>query len=61
MVLGKLKRTTGEAIGSHTKVNDVVISVPTYWTDAQRRALLDASKIAGLNSLRLFNETAAGN
>lgn len=37
----------------------MVISVPTYWTDAQRKALLDASQIAGLNCLRLINDTAA--
>ena len=34
--------------------------VPSYFTDAQRRALLDASNIAGLNCLRLMNDTTAG-
>jgi len=38
---------------------DVVISVPGYWSDQQRRAMLDASKIANLNCLRLLNETTA--
>eukprot|EP01111_Echinosteliopsis_oligospora_P011189 TRINITY_DN362_c0_g1_i2.p1 TRINITY_DN362_c0_g1~~TRINITY_DN362_c0_g1_i2.p1 ORF type:complete len:802 (-),score=310.35 TRINITY_DN362_c0_g1_i2:32-2437(-) len=57
MILHKLKKTAEAAIGQ--KVNDVVISVPGYWTDSQRRALLDASNIAGLHTLRLFNETAA--
>lgn len=57
MILGKLKTTAEAAVG--TKVHDVVISVPAFWTDSQRRALLDASKIAGLNCLRLMNETAA--
>ena len=33
--------------------------VPSYFNDAQRRALLDASTIAGLNCLRLFNDTTA--
>lgn len=33
--------------------------VPGYWTDAQRRALLDAASIAGLNCLRLLNELTA--
>ena len=34
------------------KVNDVVISCPSYFTDAERRALLDSAKMAGLNVLR---------
>jgi len=38
---------------------DCVVSVPCWFTDAQRRAVLDASMIAGLNVLRLLNETAA--
>jgi molecular chaperone DnaK (HSP70) len=33
--------------------------VPCYFTDVQRRALLDSAQIAGLNVLRLMNETAA--
>jgi len=41
------------------KVTDCVIGVPAWWTDAQRRALLDAANIAGLNVLRLLNETTA--
>lgn len=40
-------------------VTDCVISVPAYFTDAERRALLDASQIASLNSLKLMNETTA--
>eukprot|EP00960_Hanusia_phi_P062262 765103-Hanusia_phi.AAC.5 len=38
---------------------DCVISVPCWFTDAERRAVLDAATIAGLNVLRLMNETAA--
>lgn len=41
------------------KVVDVVLSVPTYYTDRERRAFLDASRIAGLNCMRLVNETTA--
>ncbi|KRY00203.1 Heat shock 70 kDa protein 4L [Trichinella pseudospiralis] len=41
------------------KVSDCVISVPCFWTDVQRRAVLDASKIADLNCLKLMNETTA--
>ena len=33
-------------------MNDVVISCPSYFTDAERRALLDSAKMAGLNVLR---------
>jgi heat shock protein 4 len=42
-----------------TRVADVVIGCPVWWTDAQRRAMLDAANIAGLNVLRLINETTA--
>lgn len=41
------------------KVTDCVIGVPGWWTDVQRRGLLDAANIAGLNVLRLINETTA--
>merc|ERR1719249_192985 len=41
------------------KVNDVVISVPAYFTDAERRALMDSAKMAGLNVLKLMNDTTA--
>lgn len=41
------------------KVTDCVIGVPSWWTDVQRRALLDAANVAGLNVLRLLNETTA--
>ncbi|KAM3176602.1 hypothetical protein ACTXT7_006223 [Hymenolepis weldensis] len=42
-----------------TKIVDVVLSVPSYYTDRERRAFLDASRIAGLNCMRLVNETTA--
>ncbi|VDO94934.1 unnamed protein product [Soboliphyme baturini] len=41
------------------KVHDCVISVPCFWTDAQRRSMLDAAKVADLNCLKLINETTA--
>eukprot|EP01104_Vermistella_antarctica_P012442 TRINITY_DN35_c0_g2_i1.p1 TRINITY_DN35_c0_g2~~TRINITY_DN35_c0_g2_i1.p1 ORF type:complete len:873 (-),score=354.80 TRINITY_DN35_c0_g2_i1:275-2893(-) len=44
---------------SNTKVADIVISVPVYFTDLQRRAMLEAAHVAGLNCLKLVNETAA--
>lgn len=40
-------------------VTDCVISVPSFYTDFQRRALLRATKIASLNCLKLMNETSA--
>jgi heat shock protein 4 len=54
----KLKQIT-EARLEGQKVSDVVISCPPYWHDAERRALLDAANIAGLNVLRIINETSA--
>lgn len=40
-------------------VSDIVIAVPGWYTDAQRRAVLDAAQIANLNVLRLINDTTA--
>lgn len=57
MLFTKLKEVAEAAL--KIKVNDCVISVPSFFTDVERRALLDASQIAGLNVLRLMNETSA--
>jgi heat shock protein 4 len=54
---GKLRDITSAEIKSN--VSDVVIAVPGWYTDAQRRALMDAAHIAGLNPLRLINDYAA--
>jgi len=40
-------------------VTDCVLSVPAYFTDSERRAMLDAASIAGLNCLRLMNDSTA--
>ena len=53
----KLKETAEAAL--NVKVNDCVISVPSYFTDAERRALLDSAKMSGLNVLKLMNDTTA--
>jgi len=53
----KLKETAETAL--NVKVNDCVISVPSYFTDAERRALLDSAKMSGLNVLKLMNDTTA--
>lgn len=57
MLLTKLRQTAETAL--KTKVVDAVISVPVYFTDCERRALLDACVAAGLNCLRLINDTTA--
>ncbi|CAN8032264.1 unnamed protein product [Ixodes persulcatus] len=57
MLFTKLKEVAETAL--RIKVNDCVVSVPHFFTDAERRALLDATQIAGLNCLRLMNETTA--
>lgn len=57
MLFTKLKDTSAAAL--QTQINDCVITVPFYYTNAERRALLDAASIAGLNVLRLMNETTA--
>ncbi|XP_028134053.2 heat shock 70 kDa protein 4 isoform X1 [Diabrotica virgifera virgifera] len=57
MLLTKLKDSAMTAL--QTPINDCVISVPSYFTNNERKALLDSAAIAGLNTLRLFNETTA--
>lgn len=57
MLMTKLKETAEEAL--KTKVKDIVISVPAYFVDSERRALLDAATISGLNVLKLMNDTTA--
>lgn len=46
-----------EADGS--PITDVVIGVPTYFIETERRAMLAAAQVAGVNPLRLINETTA--
>jgi heat shock protein 4 len=57
MLLTKLKDTTLNFTGSAPK--DAVIACPSYFTDIQRRALLDAAEIAGIKPLKIMNDTAA--
>jgi len=56
MMLTKLQNTNRKIGITH---NDMVLSVPNYYTDQERKALLDAAKIAGINVLRLMNEPSA--
>ena len=57
MILQKLRRDAEEYLGE--KVGQAVITVPAYFTDAQRQATKDAGKIAGLEVLRIINEPTA--
>lgn len=57
MILQKLKADAEAYLGS--SVTQAVITVPAYFTDAQRQATKDAGKIAGLEVLRIINEPTA--
>ena len=57
MILSKLKRDAESYIGE--PVTEAVITVPAYFTDAQRQATKDAGKIAGLDVKRIINEPTA--
>ena len=57
MVLQKLKADAEAYLGS--TVTEAVITVPAYFTDAQRQATKDAGKIAGLEVKRIINEPTA--
>ena len=57
MILQKLKSDAEAYLGS--TVTEAVITVPAYFTDAQRQATKDAGKIAGLDVKRIINEPTA--
>ena len=57
MILQKLKADAESFLG--TKVTEAVITVPAYFSDAQRQATKDAGKIAGLEVKRIINEPTA--
>ena len=57
MILQKLKADAEAYLG--TKVTKAVITVPAYFSDAQRQATKDAGKIAGLEVMRIINEPTA--
>ncbi len=56
-ILQKMKQTAEEYLGESVK--EAVITVPAYFSDAQRQATKDAGKIAGLDVLRIINEPTA--
>lgn len=57
MILGKLKADAEAYLGE--KVTEAVITVPAYFSDAQKQATKDAGKIAGLDVKRIINEPTA--
>ena len=57
IILSKLKADAESYLGE--KVTQAVITVPAYFSDAQRQATKDAGKIAGLEVLRIINEPTA--
>lgn len=57
MFLVRAKQTASAEL--RLPVNDLVLSCPAWYTDAQRRSILDAAEIAGVKTLRLINETTA--
>lgn len=57
IILQKLKADAENYLGD--KVTEAVITVPAYFTDAQRQATKDAGKIAGLEVKRIINEPTA--
>ncbi len=57
MILSKLKQDAEAYLGE--KVTQAVITVPAYFTDAQRQATKDAGRIAGMEVLRIINEPTA--
>ena len=56
-ILSKLKKDAEDFLKE--KITDAVITVPAYWTDAQRSATIEAGKIANLNVVRIINEPTA--
>ena len=57
MFLSKVKATASTEL--KLPVSDIVISVPSWFTDIQRRSIMDAAEISGLKLLRLVNDTTA--
>ena len=57
MILSKLRADAEAYLGE--KVHEVVITVPAYFSDAQKQATKDAGKIAGMDVLRIINEPTA--
>ena len=59
LILKKIVSDAGKALGLNEPIKDVVVTIPAYFTDPQRKATEQAIKIAGLNCLGLINEPTA--
>ena len=57
LILSKMKSIAEDYLGK--KIQNAVVTVPAYFSDAQRKATKDAGSIAGLNVLRIINEPTA--
>ena len=57
MILAKIKENAETFLGK--EVSNAVITVPSYFNDSQRQATKDAGFIAGLNVIRIINESTA--
>ena len=57
MVLTKIKETAENYLGKEVK--HAVVTVPAYFSDAQRQSTKDAGVISGMNVLRIINEPTA--
>jgi len=59
MMLTQMRKTVEKDSNNQIKMQELVISVPSHFSDAERRALKDASAIAGLNCVQLLSEPLA--
>jgi len=59
MYLKQAQTSAMNFLDSTTMIRDCVLTVPDFWTTKERRALLDAAELAGLNVLSLINENSA--
>lgn len=57
MYLNKIKNISAKEVSGN--ISDIAIAVPVWYTDVERRAIIDASIIAGLNPVRIVNDVTA--
>ena len=57
MIIQELINLSREYIGR--EINEAIITVPSYYNDSQRQAIIDSGKICGLNKLKIVNEDIA--
>ena len=59
ILAGFMRKTQTFFEHAHIQSRDIVVSVPSYFTNVERQALLDACEIANLKCIRLLNESTA--